>query len=253
MLYDLLERHNIPYARTGKWIVAQDGEQAEYLHTLKRKADALDVPVRFRSRQQAETLEPHVRVRECALESTSTGIMDSHALMTYLLGQFEAHGGDVSLNTSIASIEKMSSSGAGGYRLSTTTTHHGGAAGGSGTGGERYDITTECVINSAGLNAVPVANMVLPKDKHFKAYYAKGQYYSYTGQPRPSRLIYPCPEKDLAGLGTHLTLDLNHQVRFGPDIEWIDDPTDYSTSAARLDQVYRAVSQFFPSLDRTKL
>lgn len=37
-------------------------------------------------------------------------------------------------------------------------------------------------------------------------------------------LLYPCPEPGLAGLGTHLTLNLEGGVRFGPDVEWLSPP-----------------------------
>ena len=40
-------------------------------------------------------------------------------------------------------------------------------------------------------------------------------------------LIYPVPEigtkqHGFAGLGTHLTLDLGGNIKFGPDVEWIE-------------------------------
>lgn len=35
-----------------------------------------------------------------------------------------------------------------------------------------------------------------------------------------SHLVYPLPEPGTAGLGTHLTLDLAGEARFGPDVEW---------------------------------
>jgi len=34
-------------------------------------------------------------------------------------------------------------------------------------------------------------------------------------------LVYPCPEKNLKGLGVHSTLDMRGRVRFGPDAEYI--------------------------------
>jgi hypothetical protein len=37
-----------------------------------------------------------------------------------------------------------------------------------------------------------------------------------------SCLVYPLPEA--AGLGVHATVDLGGQTRFGPDVEWVDDP-----------------------------
>ena len=41
------------------------------------------------------------------------------------------------------------------------------------------------------------------------------------------RLVYPIPEK--GGLGVHATVDLQDQVRFGPDFEWVD-KEDYQES-----------------------
>ncbi|ORY74134.1 FAD dependent oxidoreductase [Protomyces lactucae-debilis] len=235
ILYELFDKQGIDYKRCGKWIVAQNADQAAYLDTLRNKADQLGVPTRTLSAKQAQVIEPHVRADECVLESTSTGIMDSHGLMTYLLGQFENAGGDVSLATKVDRIDAI----AGGYKLSTTSA------------GEAFDIKSESVINCAGLYAVDIANMILKEQ--LKAYYAKGQYYAYAGGPVPKHLIYPCPEKHLAGLGTHLTFDLAGQIRFGPDIEWVDSPADLSASDARLDEVYKAVQQFFPSLERSRL
>ena len=51
--------------------------------------------------------------------------------------------------------------------------------------------------------------------------YAKGNYFSYTGNSHFESLIYPVPDKH--SLGIHLTVDQNKQIRFGPDIEFVDD------------------------------
>src|SRR5208282_5939935 len=113
--------------------------------------------------------------------------------------------------------------------------------------------------------ACDMSNMLLPRDRHIKPCYAKGNYFTYTAsKPKPKRLIYPCPEKQLAGystllfwligrLGTHLTLDLAGRIRFGPDVQWITDPTDYKINESNLDDVYAAVSQYLPNIDRDSL
>lgn len=54
----------------------------------------------------------------------------------------------------------------------------------------------------------------------------QGNYFSLSGRCPFSRLVYPLPEPGLAGLGTHLTLDLGGQGRFGPDVQWLPDPGD---------------------------
>lgn len=226
LLYPFMEKNRIPYKNIGKWIVAQDDRQAEYLQSMARKAKDLEVPTRFLSPEQIK-LEPLLRAHQ-VLESTSTGIMDSHALMQFLHGQFSNAGGDTVYNTEITGITKN-----GHYSIHTK---HGD------------DVTTDCVINSAGLSAVSISNMLLPPTKQ---YYAKGQYYAYSGRG-PSRLIYPCPEPDLAGLGTHLTLDLSGAIKFGPDVEWIDAP-DYHVTSERLSDAIDAIKQYFPTMDASLL
>ena len=42
-------------------------------------------------------------------------------------------------------------------------------------------------------------------------------------------------------------------MKFGPDIQWITDPTDYSVNDAHLDDVYAAVTQYLPNIDRSAL
>jgi L-2-hydroxyglutarate oxidase LhgO len=49
------------------------------------------------------------------------------------------------------------------------------------------------------------------------------------------------------GLGIHLTLDLSGQVRFGPDVEWVD-TLDYTVDPKRDDLFYKAVKRYWPDL-----
>src|SRR4029079_9949150 len=59
------------------------------------------------------------------------------------------------------------------------------------------------------------------------------------------RLIYPVPVP--GGLGTHLTIDLAGQARFGPDVEWID-RIDYAVDPRRGDSFYAAIRRYWPQL-----
>ena len=89
----------------------------------------------------------------------------------------------------------------------------------------------ELVVNSTGLSATALANRfdglhsgVVPS-----GYYARGCYFTLSNtRIRPfNHLIYPIPED--GGLGVHVTLDLDGQVRFGPDVEWIEGIDDISS------------------------
>lgn len=55
-----------------------------------------------------------------------------------------------------------------------------------------------------------------------RAYYARGCYFTLSNMKIPpfKHLIYPIPVE--GGIGVHVTLDLDGQVKFGPDVEWID-------------------------------
>ena len=115
-------------------------------------------------------------------------------------------------------------------------------------GGETsMDIKASRVVNAAGLHAQKVAGGIEGLAPEFvpPTYYAKGNYYSLVGKPPFTRPIYPVPEK--AGLGVHVTVDLGGQVRFGPDVEWID-RINYDVDPRRADKFYEAVRKYYPAL-----
>ena len=166
--------------------MAQTAEHAKYLEDIHQHAKLLDVPTRFVSKEEQNREEPEVLAREAVLESSSTGIFDSHGLMLYLLGQFEDRGGDIAYRTKVTGISKRSG---GGFDVSFIDET-----------GEETSIDAGVVVNSAGLYACHVSNMLLPPERHITPYYAKGNYFTYNAaHPKPKRLIYPCPEKNFAG------------------------------------------------------
>ncbi|KAJ9496177.1 hypothetical protein H2202_008423 [Exophiala xenobiotica] len=245
MLYDLCEAKSIPHWRTKKWIIAQDDQQMQHLQDLHTFTQSIDVPTQFLSSQQIKDREPDVRAEAGVLESPTTGIIDSHAFMAYLEGAFDEQGGDQVMNTVVTGIEKLEGEGkedaGSGYAITTRSK--------DGAGGEDT-ITAEVVVNSAGLGAIEVSNMLMPADRQRKSYFAKGTYFSYAaGHPRPKTLLYPAPIPGLGGLGTHLTLDMGGRARFGPDVEWVDDPTDLTPNPARLKDAIDVIRTYLPSVD----
>ena len=245
LLYDLCARRDIGHRRTGKWIVAQTEAQREALERIERFCrEEIGVPLRWVGAREVERDGEGVRAEAGVLESPTTGIVDSHGLMVCLMGLFEEAGGVVALNSPVEDVNPLGDNGDGGWQVDVRDA----------STGETSAITAETIINAAGLGAVDVHNMIVPESERKKLYYAKGNYFSYgASHPRVSRLIYPAPEPGAGGLGTHLTLDLGGQLRFGPDVEWVDSPHDLAVNTARFDQAVAEIRKYLPGIDVASL
>lgn len=235
-MYEACEKHGIGYRNTGKWIVAQTPEQGEALVKLEEHCKNIGVPMRWVSVEDAKQRQPDVLAREAILESPTTGIVDSHAFMLWLLGEFEAADGDAAFASNVAGIERVGDE----WKVYIGD-----------TASEDSAITVKTLINSAGLAAIDINNMIMPAPRQRQKSFAKGTYYSYSAsQPKPSILVYPAPVAGKGGLGTHLTLDLGGQIRFGPDVQWVSDPTDLVANDQNLEQALDDIQEYLPGLQR---
>jgi L-2-hydroxyglutarate oxidase LhgO len=229
-LYPYLAERGIAHRRCGKLIVATDAGQIAALEKLQEQAKANGVTdLRMLSGDEARALEPRLSC-VAALESPSTGIVDSHAFMLGLRGDAEDHGAAIAFRSPLL---------AGRVRESGIELEVGGA--------EPMRLSARTVVNSAGLFAQDVARSIegFPAECIPPSYYCKGNYFSLSGRSPFARLVYPAPES--AGLGVHLTLDLAGQARFGPDVEWIE-RIDYDVDPERGRVFYEAIRRYWPEL-----
>jgi L-2-hydroxyglutarate oxidase LhgO len=234
-LYDYCAERGVPFERCGKLIVAADAAERDRLGAIIARAAANGVGDLVElSEAEALALEPNLACAG-ALLSPSTGILDSHAYMLALEGDLEASGGMVVLSSPLLGATPDGD----GLVLSI-----GGA--------EPMQLRTRLLVNSAGLFASTVARTIAGLDPaHIPTeYYAKGSYFTLSGRSPFSRLIYPVPVP--GGLGTHLTLDMGGQARFGPDVEWID-AINYDVDAARIPLFVEAVKRYWPEVSADRL
>jgi L-2-hydroxyglutarate oxidase LhgO len=231
LLYALCASHGVEHRRCGKLTVANSEEEVRALRGLQDRAAANGVPAEWLDEAQAKALEPALRCI-AALHSPTTGIVDSHGLMLALQGDLEAAGGMVAFGTQLASA-----------RLGAP--HVLRFADGS-------ELACDLLVNAASLHACGLARRFEGLDPRFvpPEFFAKGNYYALSGRSPFSHLIYPAPAD--AHLGTHLTLDLGGQAKFGPDIEWLDvqapEEIDYRVDPARADAFYAEVRRYWPGL-----
>ncbi|KAF2429448.1 FAD dependent oxidoreductase-like protein [Tothia fuscella] len=246
-LYSLCDTHKIPYNNCGKWIVAQDATQMDAITKVHEFSKQIGVPTHFLTPAKAKELEPDVRCEAGVLVSPTTGILDSHSYMQYLQGSFEDRGGICSFHSPVVDVKPLNQ-GSDGWEIYVQSSPSSSSTSSS---EEPTRITASTIINSAGLYAIPLSNKILPSHRRIKPFYAKGSYFSYSSShPSPRTLIYPAPIPGHGGLGTHLTLDMSGRIRFGPDVEWTDSPSDYTVNSANLQAALDDIETYLPGVDR---
>jgi L-2-hydroxyglutarate oxidase LhgO len=230
LLYRFCDERGVDVCRCGKFIVATSDAQLANLTAIERvgRLNGVD-DLRLLDQREAQSLEPQLQC-VAALWSPSTGIVDSHGFMVALQGDLERAGGTVVLEAPV----RIASCRSDAIRLSVGRD-------------VPYDIDARVVVNCAGLDAQRVAKAIAGLDSKTipPLFYAKGNYYGFSGPVPFRRLIYPVPEE--GGLGVHLTLDLSGRGRFGPDVEWID-AIDYEVDPRRAQAFYAAIRRYWPAL-----
>lgn len=300
MLYDYCREHDIPHKKLGKLIIARTPEERGYLDELYAKSQAMNGDeglrrrvmsgwqkkkvergeeeeeeelVRLRRLDGAETLalEPDLNRTVCgSLWSPESGIIHSHAFIASLENYIlNSPNGALVYRSTVVRIDPDPHGH--GWVVQTTSPRPGDAH-----LGERNSVLVHSLINCAGLNAHNLYNQIqYPSQRRLQIGFCKGSYYAYgsrTGVSSVRHLIYPTPRqggggrggKGLEGLGTHLTLDMEGKIKFGPDVEWLDIPLSSASpkeeiqdfwfnhlapNPARLHSTFQFVSSYLPGID----
>lgn len=294
-MYGRCQTHNIPYQRVGKLVVAKES-QIDYIRNLHSKSlnlhwpchshretglaedggRAVALPTELLGKDQTHDMEPDVSDNIVgALWCPLTGIVDSHSFMESLEKDIiDSENAELVYSTRVVRVDPYTRS------TSTQIPDLNGVGDGwivqvaTGDEDESDALLARTVINTSGLSATFILNALLPKDSRIPMYFARGSYAAYNGPgvSNNSHLIYPCPHTGpdahaFQSLGTHLTLDLHGQIRFGPDIEWINPPSSQNTSSythpedeadfwnklltpdeSRLTEMYEAITDYLPGI-----
>ncbi|KZB54653.1 NAD(P)/FAD-dependent oxidoreductase [Thalassospira xiamenensis] len=237
MLYRYCAENGIDHKRTGKLIVGTHEDQIPALRDIEKKARENGVnDLVWLDGDEATRREPALHC-VAALESPSTGIVDSHQLMVTLLGEAEAGGATLALNTDVVAAKFEN-------RIFTIDTRD--------RDGQEMSLTCAELLIAGGMHSQTLAHNFtgLPEASIPPQHYARGCYFTLSGKAPFSTLIYPAPEQ--AGLGIHLTLDLGGQARFGPDVTWVEKP-NYDVSEEKRAEFAAAIRKYYPALDENAL
>jgi L-2-hydroxyglutarate oxidase LhgO len=230
MLYEFCASHGVPHRKCGKLVVACTDAELERVEAIATQARINGVEgLEMIDGKAARALEPQLHCH-AALRSPETGILDVHGYMLALEGELEDAGGAIAFNTPVIGAAR---------RNGQWWVRFGGA--------EADEFAFDALINCGGLGAQCVARGIedYPADRIPRQVLAKGNYFTFTGRPAFTRLIYPTPMP--GGLGVHVTLDLAGRMRFGPDVEWIEHE-DYEVDPKRADVFYERIRTYWPGL-----
>ena len=249
-LVEFARAAGVPLSVCGKLIVATSADQVPALRGVLQRAVANGVregeEIRLVTREEALAMEPELACQG-AVHSACTGVVDAHALMAALLSD-AGEGVETAFNTRVAAVRARGARG--GFEVDVE---------GQGTPGAGGDtVTCATLVNCAGLHAPELARRTVTGAPAHDArvprasFFCKGSYFRLARRRAPfSRLVYPLPEAH--GLGVHLTLDLVGGARFGPDVQWVDSPSDLGVDASRAGAFYAEIRKYFPGLREGEL
>jgi L-2-hydroxyglutarate oxidase LhgO len=236
LMYDWCKKYNIPHNKIGKYIVAVSNEDEENLFKIFEQGKINGVnTLKLISTEELKKVEPNINA-SLAIFSPTTGIIDSHSLMQSFEIQAINNGLEIVYNHKVIGIEKLSS----GYQITLEFDEN------------KFTIQTEKVINSAGLYADKIAELVgLDIDTlGYRQFFCRGHYFKTSKQHIARHLIYPVPEKNWSGIGVHITIDLAGNIKFGPDVMYLtENIEDYTIPMERKPLFYQSIKRYLPLIE----
>ena len=234
LIYQFCEKYNINHSRLGKLIIAADNAEIKAVEKLYRQGIKNGIGgLQMLTRTEIKQLEPNVEA-VAGLLSPSTGIVDSHDLMKMFYGCAIENGAAFVFGAEVKNINSVT----GGYEVCIQDSE--------GT----CSFAVRVVINAACLYSDKVAQMagIDIGKAGYKLHYCKGEYFSLNPKNRRlvNRLVYPVPEQ--AGLGTHVTLALDGNMRLGPNTKYVDN-IEYMVDERSRTDFYQAAHRYLPSIE----
>jgi len=242
-LYDYSVKRGVSCRKIGKLIVATTTGEIENLEKIFSHAREVGVEgLSLLTAAQVAEMEPEVKAVS-GIFSAESGIVSAHELCDAYLVDAEKSGTHFSFKTKIKELNFAGDS----WELCTSEVDTPGKL-----RAESFSFKTDYVVNCAGLYADDVAAMAGIDINHagYLQHWVKGNYFALAPHWRSKlrHLVYPIPEKNIRGLGTHVTIDLAGQVRLGPDVEEVGRVENYTVDPARGEKLYSSARTYLPSL-----
>jgi L-2-hydroxyglutarate oxidase LhgO len=234
LIYAYAKEKKINHKKYGKYIIASNKKELSNLEAILTQGQKNNVEINRVENEKVLENNPGLIFQE-ALYSPSSGVIDVPEYVAALEGDIQHFGGIISLRTSFLSAKKKKDK----FVVSCFAE-------------DKFSIESKYLINCSGLsNELTLKNIKdFPTDKIYKNYFAKGHYFKYSGKSPFANLIYPVSGQH--SLGIHVGFDLAGGMRFGPDVEFVND-IDYSFDESLKDKFVGSISQYWPDIIPSKL
>ncbi len=234
LLYELCEKHDIPYRRITKIITATKHEELPQLEKLFEHGKANGVELEMLTADQVHALEPHI-ASVGGMLSPTTGIISAHGLMDYFYHAAKSNGAEVQTHCTVVGLQKQNSH----FEITIEES------------GQRSAFTSEIVINAAGLESDTIAALagIDVNAAGYRLHHCKGSYFAVTGSKSKliTRLVYPIPPKE--SLGVHALVDLGGRLKFGPDVEYLPERNyNYAVDESKRHTFAESVRRILPAI-----
>ncbi|XP_034255805.1 L-2-hydroxyglutarate dehydrogenase, mitochondrial [Thrips palmi] len=204
LTYEFCDKHNVPYKKVGKLIVAKDKSEEARLMDLWDRGQRNNVPdLRMIDSAAIKEYEPFCQGWK-ALHSPHTGIVDWALVTEYYAKDFQNRGGKIFLNFNVTGFSEATDTQGGEFPIRVTEPQRHLNA--------RYILTcgglhSDRLAKLSGCNPVP---QIIP---------FRGEYLllSKEKQHMVKGNIYPVPDPRFPFLGVHFTPRMDGSIWLGPN------------------------------------
>ena len=235
LLYEICKTGRVNCQKSGKITVARGNFEINKIKQLYQ--NGLRNGVKGMRLIESEELGKYIPALEgdLGLFTPSTGVIEPKELADFFYSEGLNNGGTFIPNT-YAKEAKYEN---GKYKIKGIS------------GGREFEISSEIVVNAAGLYAHEIAKSLgLDIDRlNYRVRYFKGDYFRIEGKIPFNTLIYPAPQK--YGLGIHLTTDVYGVSRLGPNSYEIDS-IDYKINS-NAQEFIESVSRYYPPIKNYRI
>jgi len=235
--YEFCSKHNVPFRKTGKLVVAANASEEHELEALAQRGRDNGVEhLTIVGPKEIQAREPHIR-GTAALDVPSAGILSAEDLVRTHARLATDNGANIVTRAKVVALTPTP----GAVRVDLEI--------GDEDGVEKESIEARCVVNAAGLFADEIAAML--GNNSWKIYPVRGEYCEIRGARSIliNSLVYPLPHHDGLSLGVHFTKTLWGTVLLGPTASYVEGKDNYERGRLPIHDFAESARTLLPEVE----